>query len=89
MGHAPVLDTVAMTYALNDARLKESVGLYGPDYEALAHAHRTNELRSAEDRRYLDLSRIIESFNGSAWFDAHPLRWKLLEEHQKTDVRHP
>ncbi|KYF58115.1 hypothetical protein BE08_15705 [Sorangium cellulosum] len=85
----PVLDTIAMTYALNDARLKESVGLYGPDYEALAHAHRTNELRSAEDRRYLDLSRIIESFNGSAWFDAHPLLWKLLEEHQKTDVQRP
>ncbi|WP_437831558.1 P-loop NTPase fold protein [Sorangium sp. So ce1153] len=85
----PMLDTIAMTYALNDARLKESVGLYGPDYEALAHAHRTNELRSAEDRRYLDLSRIIESHNGSAWFDAHPLLWKLLEEHQKTDVHHP
>ncbi|MGK3969610.1 hypothetical protein WMF38_33540 [Sorangium sp. So ce118] len=84
-----VLDTIAMTYALNDARLKESVGLYGPDYEALAHAHRTNELRSAEDRRYLDLSRIIESHNGLAWFDAHPLLWKLLEEHQKTDVHHP
>lgn len=83
----PVLDSIAMTYALNDARLKESVGLYGPDYEALAHAHRTNELRSAEDRRYLDLSRIIESYNGSAWFDAHPLLWKLLEEHQKADVR--
>lgn len=83
----PVLDSIAMTYALNDARLKESVGLYVPDYEALAHAHRTNELRSAEDRRYLDMSRIIESFNGSAWFDAHPLLWKLLEEHQKADVQ--
>src|SRR5262249_35838639 len=56
----PALDAVAMRYAVEEERRKESVGLYAPDYDALAHVHRTNGLRAAGDRRYLALSRVIE-----------------------------
>ena len=37
--------------------------------------HRTNELRTQEDRRYLDTSRVLECYNGSVWFEASPLLW--------------
>lgn len=81
-----VLDVVAMRHALKEVRLKESMGLYGPDKDALALVHKTNELSSVDDRRFLDLSRVIESYNGQPWFDANPLLWPMLEEHSKKNA---
>lgn len=78
--HLDVLDEELMRYAIDDARLRESAGLYAPDYEALAFVHRTNELRTVEDRRYLDSSRVLECYNGSVWFETTPLLWQLLEQ---------
>jgi hypothetical protein len=87
-----VLDGVAMTYAVEEERRHESIGLYVPDYQALIHVHQTNGLPTAGDRRYLALSRVIECFNGTVWFEANPILWHVLEEHvTTTDVRsaHP
>lgn len=70
-----------VTLRLKDAMLRESVGLYAPDYDALLHAHRTNALRAAEDRRYLDLSRVLECYNDAVWFEVNPLLWPLLGRH--------
>jgi hypothetical protein len=75
-----VLDEELMRYAVDDARLRESAGLYAPDYEALAFVHRTNGLRTEFDRRYLDTSRVLECYDGSVWFETAPLLWNLLEE---------
>lgn len=75
-----VLDVELMRYAIDDARLRESAGLYAPDYEALAFVHKTNELRTVDDRRYLDTSRVLECYNGSVWFETTPLLWQLLEK---------
>lgn len=75
-----VLDEELIRYAIDDARLRESAGLYAPDYEALAFVHRTNDLRTGEDRRYLDTSRVLECYNGSVWFEVAPLLWQLLEQ---------
>lgn len=79
----PLLDPVMLRYALKDARLNEAIGLYDADYEALASVHRTNRLPTAEDRRYLDLSLVIECHNGEPWFEANPLLWSALEDHDK------
>ncbi|MDC3952433.1 P-loop NTPase fold protein [Polyangium jinanense] len=79
----PALDGTVMRYAVEEERRKESVGMYAPDYDALVHVHRTNSLRSAADRRYLALSRVIEAFNGTVWFEANPVLWHVLEEHVK------
>lgn len=78
-----VLDGTLMYYAVEDERRKESIGLYSPDYEALAHVHQTNKLRSADDRKYLALSRVIEAYNGTVWFEANPVLWPVLEEFAK------
>jgi hypothetical protein len=75
-----VLDAELMRYAIDDARLRESAGLYAPDYEALAFVHKTNDLRTVDDRRYLDTSRVLECYNGSVWFETSPLLWQLLEK---------
>jgi uncharacterized protein (DUF4415 family) len=75
-----VLDEELMRYAIDDARLRDSAGLYAPDYEVLSFVHRTNELRTQEDRRYLDTSRVLECYNGSVWSETSPLLWKLLEQ---------
>jgi hypothetical protein len=75
------VDGPVMRYALKDAMLRESVGLYAPDYDALLHTHRTNALRAAEDRRYLDLSRVLECYNDAVWFEVNPLLWQLLGRH--------
>jgi hypothetical protein len=84
-----VLDAMILRYALKEARLKESMGLYGPDYLTLLNVHKTNDLSLATDSRFLDLSRVIESFNGQRWFDANPLLWPLLEEHSKKNAPTP
>lgn len=76
-----VLDGVVMRYAVEEERRHESIGLYAPDYDALVHVHRFNALPGAADRRYLALSRVIECFNGSVWFEANPVLWPVLEEH--------
>ena len=75
-----VLDAELMRYAIDDARLRESAGLYAPDYEALSFVHKTNELRTVDDRRYLDTSRVLECYNGSVWFETTPLLWQLIEK---------
>jgi hypothetical protein len=75
-----VLDEVLMRYAIDDARLRDSAGLYAPDYEALAYVHKHNDLRTQGDRRYLDTSRVLECYNGSVWFETSPLLWQLLGE---------
>ncbi len=53
-----------------------------PDYATLIHVHHTNGLPAAADRRYLALSRVIECFNGTVWFEANPILWEVLKEHQ-------
>jgi KAP family P-loop domain len=78
-----VLDGIAMKYAVAEERRRESIGLYTPDYEALIHIHRTNGLPDANDRRYLTLARVIECFNGTVWFEAAPILWYVLEDHEK------
>jgi hypothetical protein len=78
-----VLDQVMLRYAIKDARLNEAIGLYGEDYEVLSYVHRTNDLRTAEDRRYLDLSLVMECHNGEPWFEANPLLWSRIEDHEK------
>lgn len=75
-----VLDPELMTYAVEDARLRDSAGLYASDYEALTEIHQKNALRTDADRRYLDTSRVLECFNGSVWFEVAPLLWPLLGE---------
>ncbi len=75
-----VLDAELMSYAVDNARLQDSAGLYTKDYEALATVHQTNELPDPADRRYLDTSRVLECYNGAVWFEASPLLWKLLGE---------
>jgi hypothetical protein len=75
-----VLDEELMRYAIEDARLRDSAGLYAPDYEALAYVHQNNNLRTQEDRRLLDTSRVLECYNGSVWFETSPLLWQLLGE---------
>ncbi len=75
-----VLDEELMSYAIADARLRDSAGLYAPDYQALAFVHEKNELRTVEDRRLLDTSRVLECYNGSVWFETSPLLWQLLGE---------
>lgn len=77
------LDKLAMSHAIQQVRLAESIGLYAADYEVLAQIHRSNELPGVEDRRYLDLARVIECYNGAVWFDVNPLLWPLLEEHSR------
>lgn len=78
-----VLDEEMMRYAVDDARFRESAGLYAPDYEALAFVHDTNELRTEADRRYLDTSRALECYNGAVWFEAAPVLWKLLQNRKR------
>lgn len=75
-----VLDEELMRYAVEDARLRDSAGLYAADYEALSAIHQTNALRTDADRRYLDTSRVLECYNGSVWFETSPLLWSLLGE---------
>jgi hypothetical protein len=85
-----VLDAVAMKHAVVEERRRESIGLYTPDYKVLIHVHENNGLPDAADRKYLALSRVIECFNGTVWFDANPVLWKILEEHKKkADVQPP
>ncbi|TKC92106.1 hypothetical protein [Polyangium fumosum] len=74
-----VVDKRTMKATIADARLRESPGLYAPDFDALAHVHRTNELRQSEDRRYLDEGRVVECYNGKVWFEVNPLLWAMLE----------
>ncbi|MBK8251809.1 MAG: hypothetical protein IPK82_03970 [Polyangiaceae bacterium] len=76
------LDGKIMRYAIKNAQRTETLGLYGPDYEALAHVHRTNQLRSPADRTYLDQARILECYNGSVWFEANPLIWPFLKDRE-------
>jgi len=78
-----VLDRAMLHYAIKDARLNESIGLYETDYEALAHVHHTNRLPTEADRRYLDLSLVIECHNGEPWFEANPLLWSVLDGYVK------
>jgi hypothetical protein len=80
----PKLDAMVMRYAIEEERRRESIGMYEPDYDALAHVHQTNNLRTADDRRLLALSRVIEAFNGTVWFEANPVFWSVLEEHEKS-----
>ncbi len=80
----PKLDAMVMRYAIDEERRRESIGMYARDYEALAYVHQTNTLRVAEDKRYLLLSRVIEAFNGTVWFEANPVFWSVLEEHVKS-----
>lgn len=75
-----VLDEELMRYAVDDARLRESAGIYAIDYEALVFVHKNNDLRTQDDRRYLDTSRVLECYNGSVWFETTPLLWQLLEK---------
>lgn len=79
-----VLDGVAMRYAIEEERRRESIGLYTPDYEALVHIHRHNALRTVEDKRYLALARVLEFWNGKVLFDAHPLLWFAISDYDKT-----
>jgi hypothetical protein len=84
-----VLDGIAMKYAVAEERRRESIGLYTPDYAALVQVHRTNDLPDGKDRRYLALSRVIECFNGTVWFDASPVLWDVLADHAKRlDAQH-
>jgi hypothetical protein len=80
----PRLDAIVMHYAIDEERRRESIGMYEPDYDALVHVHQTNKLRKADDRRLLALSRVIEAFNGTVWFEANPVFWSVLEEHVKS-----
>jgi hypothetical protein len=79
-----VLDEELMRYAVEDARLRDSAGLYASDYEALVYVHQNNDLRTEADRRLLDTSRVLECYNGAVWFETAPLLWQLLEHR----VRH-
>ena len=72
------LDDLTMRAALRDEKLRESAGLYGPDFAVLSEIHRTKQLRSDEDRHYLDESRVLECYNDQVWFDVKPLLWPLL-----------
>lgn len=84
-----ILDGVAMRYAVEEERRRESIGLYAPDYEALIHIHRNGALRTVEDGRYLALARVLECWNGKILFDAHPLLWFVLGEHEKRSNAKP
>jgi KAP family P-loop domain len=84
-----VLDGVAMRYAVEEERRRESIGLYAPDYEALVHIHHTGALRTVEDGRYLALARVLECWNGKVLFDAHPLLWFVLGEYDKKSHAQP
>lgn len=77
---AEVLDATLLRYAVKNAQRAEAMGLYSPDYEALAHVHRTNQLRSPADRVYLDQARVLECHNGSPWFEVSPLLWSSLRD---------
>jgi hypothetical protein len=83
------LDPMAMHHAVVEERRRESIGLYTPDYEALVHIHKTNALRTVEDRKYMSLARVIECWNGKVFFDAHPLLWSILGEHEKATHGQP
>ncbi|MBK9258366.1 MAG: hypothetical protein IPM54_00855 [Polyangiaceae bacterium] len=74
-----VVDKRTMMAAITDARRREAPGLYSPDFAALSHVHRTNDLSRGEDRRYLDEGRVIECNNGRVWFEVNPLLWSMLE----------
>ena len=74
------LTATLLRYAVKNAQRAETMGLYSPDYEALAHVHRTNQLRSPADRAYLDQARVLECFNGSVWFEVSPLLWPFLKD---------
>jgi hypothetical protein len=77
------VDEPVMSYAIEEAKLRDSVGLYTPDHQALVHVHLTNDLGSADDRRYLDLGRVLECYNAAPWFQVNPLLWHVLERHAK------
>lgn len=76
---AGILTATFLRYAIKNAQRVETMGLYSADYAALAHVHRTNELRTPADRKYLDQARILECHNGSVWFEASPLLWSFLK----------
>lgn len=76
---ASALDATFLRYAVKNAQRVETMGLYSADYELLAHVHRTNELRTPADRKYLDQARVLECYNGSVWFEAGPLLWPFLK----------
>lgn len=73
------VDAVTMRDTVADVRLRESPGLYAPDFEALSYVHETNRLPRPEDRRYLDMGRVIECYNGQVWFEVNPLLWPMLD----------
>lgn len=73
-----VVEEPAMRAAIHDERLRDSRGIYEPDWKALYHVHQTNELRSEDDRKYLDQARVLECYNDIVWFEASPLLWKEL-----------
>jgi hypothetical protein len=74
------LNADLMRAAVRAARRKESGGIYAKDLEVLRAVHRTNQLQDDGDRRYLDLARVLECFNGHVWFEVNPLLWELLSE---------
>jgi hypothetical protein len=77
-----VVDERAVRAAVRDERRRETMGLYAPDYLALASIHRAHVMPQDEDRRYLDESRVIECYNGDTWYEVNPLLWKVLESRE-------
>lgn len=73
------VDAVTVRDAIRAVRLKESAGLYAQDITALRNVHLSHELGSVEERRYLDLARVIECYNDRVWFEANPLLWSILK----------
>ena len=67
-----------MEEAVQDARIKWSAGIYPEDRKALAAIRQSRELASPEQTRYLDISWVLECYNGELWYDVNPLLWKLL-----------
>ena len=72
-----------------EERRRESIGIYTPDYEALAHIHHHNALRTADDQRYLALGRVLECWNGKVLFDVHPLLWFAVGDYEKANLVEP
>jgi hypothetical protein len=75
-----VLDGPALRAALRSEKLRESAGLYLPDFKALAMIHQTHQLGSDANRRYLDEGRVIECYNDKNWFEVNPLLWSILPD---------
>jgi hypothetical protein len=80
------VDMLSMTATIQEERLRESMGLYHPQWQALLYVHKAHDLGKPEDRVLLDQSRVLECRNDSVFFEVNPLLWSPLGQRNQREL---